>query len=388
MKLNLAIIGSTGFLGRQALTIINKLKKEFNIFALFCDKNINLLIQQAKMYRPRYLGIYDFNAYKIFKQNHFFNKWKTVYSDEGLLEIVAHPEVDGILFLASKTKCLKALILAIKKKKKIALASKELVVAFGTPIFQLAKKEGNQIIPIDSELVAIHSLLERYGNSNLKKIFLTASGGYFFSRKKNLDKITPIEALQHPVWKMGEKITIDSATLINKIFEIMEVSYFFDFPIDKIEVLLHPQGIIHSLIENHNGIMYAMLSKPDMKIFLSYALFKMINKDYNIFNEGIKDFSTNLTIIKSNKKEFPALRLVKYLEKNTSLPAVLVGADEIAVENFLKNNIKFTDIIKVIEKTLKAHKKIPNPNLTELIQVENWAKHYATNLINKMRKGR
>lgn len=385
--MNLAIIGSTGFLGRQALEVINNLKKEFNIFALFCEKNIDLLINQAKNYWPRYLGIYDLNAYKNFKRKYFSKNSKIVYGDEGLLEIIAHPEVDGILFLAAKTKILKALILAIKKRKKIALASKELIVAFGSPIFELAKKEGIEIIPIDSELVAIHSLLNRYGNNNLKRIFLTASGGYFFTHKGNLDKITAKEALHHPVWKMGEKITIDSATLINKIFEIMEASYFFDLPIEKIDILIHPQGIIHGLIENSNGVVYGMFTKPDMRIFLSYALSKMINQNYNLPKQEMNILSLNLNLIKPNKKDFPALGLIKYLVKNTSLPTVLVGADEMAVENFLKGNIKFTDIIKIIKKTLKAHKKILNPSLAELIQTENWAKNYALNLINKM-KGR
>ncbi|MEO0089475.1 MAG: 1-deoxy-D-xylulose-5-phosphate reductoisomerase [candidate division WOR-3 bacterium] len=386
MKLNLAIIGSTGFLGRQALEVIDKLKREFNIFALSCEKNIDLLINQVKKYKPRYLQIYDLNAYKSFKENYFPKNCKVVYGEDGLLEIVAHPEVDGILFLAAKTKSLKALILAIKKRKKIALASKELIVAFGSPIFQLAKKERIEIIPIDSELVAIHSLLNNFGNKNLKRVILTASGGYFFASKKDLDKITVKEALSHPVWKMGKKITIDSATLINKIFEIMETSYFFDLPIEKIDILIHPQGIIHGLIENFDGTIYGMLTKPDMKIFLSYALSKMVNKNYNIFDNEIKDFSLNLALIKPNKKDFPALELVDFLQKDTSLPAVLVGADEVAVENFLKGNIKFTDIIKIIKKTLKVHKKILNPNLKELIQVENWARNYANSLINKMKR--
>ncbi|MCS7250331.1 MAG: 1-deoxy-D-xylulose-5-phosphate reductoisomerase [candidate division WOR-3 bacterium] len=388
MKLNLAIIGSTGFLGRQALEVINKLKDKFNIFALSCEKNIDLLITQAKEYKPRYLQIYDFEAFKIFKKKNYYKNGKVVYGDDGLLEVVAHPEVEGVLFLAAKTKCLKALILAIEKKKKIALASKELIVAFGSPIFQLAKEKKNEIIPIDSELVALQSLLSKYGSNNLKRIFLTASGGYFFAYKKNLDKITAKEALKHPVWKMGKKITIDSATLINKVFEIIEASYFFELPIEKINVLIHPQGIIHGLIENYNGIIYGMLTKPDMKIFLSYALFKMINKEYNLFDNEIKEFPLNLTLIKPNKKVFPALELIKYLEKNTSQPSVLVGADEIAVENFLKGNIKFTDIIKIIKKTLKAHKKILNPSLKELIQVESWARYYANNLIKKMKKER
>ncbi len=387
MKLNLAIIGSTGFLGKQALEIIKELKKEFNIFALSCEKNIDLLVNQAKEFRPRYLQIYDFKAYQVFKKNYSSKNYRVVYGEEGLLEIVAHPEVDGILFLAAKTKSLKALILAIKKRKKIALASKELIVAFGSPIFQLVKKERIEIIPIDSELVAIHSLLNNFGNKNLKKIFLTASGGYFFSRKRNLERLTVKEALCHPVWKMGKKITIDSATLINKIFEIIEASYFFDLPIEKIGILIHPQGVIHGLIENLDGIIYGMFAKPDMKIFLSYALSKIVNKNYNILNSGIKDFSSkNLTLIKPDKKDFPALELINYLQKDTSLPAVLVGADEVAVENFLKNNIKFTDIIKIIKKTLKAHKKILNPNLIELIQAENWARHYADSLINKIKR--
>ncbi|MEO0087867.1 MAG: 1-deoxy-D-xylulose-5-phosphate reductoisomerase [candidate division WOR-3 bacterium] len=386
MKFNLAIIGSTGSLGNQILEIINQQKKVFNIFALSCEKNIDSLQIQAEKFRPRYLGVYDFNAYKDFLRKYSVKNRKIVYGEEGLLEMVAHPEVDGVVFLATKTKCLNALILAIKKRKKIALASKELIVAFGSPIFQLAKEKEVEIIPIDSELVAIHSLLNKYGNKNLKRIFLTASGGYFFAYKKNLDKITVKEALRHPVWKMGKKITIDSATLINKIFEIMETSYFFDLSINKIDILIHPQGIIHGLIENCNGIFYAMFAKPDMKIFLSYALSKMINQNLELFNDEIKFFPLNLILFKPSSKNFAALKLIKYLEKNTSLPAVLVGADEIAVENFLKGNIKFTDILKIIRKTLEAHKKILNPSLSELVQAENWAKYYANNLINKMKR--
>ena len=379
--MNLAIIGSTGFLGREALRVIKKLKKDFNIFALACEKNIKLLAQQTKEYKPRYLGIYDANQYKNFKNNFSFSGVKIVGTQDGLLEIVSHPEVDGVLFLASGTESLNALILAIKKRKKIALASKELIVAFGQLIFDLAKKEKVEILPIDSELVAFHLLLNKYGDNKVKKFFLPASGGAIFNYQKNLDQITVKEVLSHPIWKMGKKITVDSATLINKIFEIIEVSHFFDTEIKKIDVFIHPQGIIHGLIENNNGIVYGMFSEPDMKIFISYTLLKMINKDYDFLDKRLKNFPFNLNLLKPDKKRFPALKLLKYLEKNSSMPAVLVGADEIAVENFLEGKLKFLEIVKLIEKTLKAHNKIYNPNLNELIQAENWAKRYAQELI-------
>jgi 1-deoxy-D-xylulose-5-phosphate reductoisomerase len=379
--MNLAIIGSTGFLGREALRVIKKLKKDFNIFALACEKNIKLLAQQTKEYKPRYLGVYDANQYKNFKNNFSFSGVKIVGTQDGLLEIVSHPEVDGVLFLASGTESLNALILAIKKRKKIALASKELIVAFGQFIFDLAKKEKVEILPIDSELVAFHLLLNKYGDNKVKKFFLPASGGAIFNYQKNLDQITVKEVLSHPIWKMGKKITVDSATLINKIFEIVEVSHFFDTEIKKIDVFIHPQGIIHGLIENNNGIVYGMFSEPDMKIFISYTLLKMINKDYDFLDKRLKNFPFNLNLLKPDKKRFPALKLLKYLEKNSSMPAVLVGADEIAVENFLEGKLKFLEIVKLIEKTLKAHNKIYNPNLNELIQAENWAKRYAQELI-------
>jgi len=379
--MNLAIIGSTGFLGREALRVIKKLKKDFNIFALACEKNIKLLAQQTKEYKPRYLGVYDANQYKNFKNNFSFSGVKIVGTQDGLLEIVSHPEVDGVLFLASGTESLNALILAIKKRKKIALASKELIVAFGQFIFDLAKKEKVEILPIDSELVALHLLLNKYGDNKIKKFFLPASGGAIFNYQKNLDQITVKEVLSHPIWKMGKKITVDSATLINKIFEIIEVSHFFDTEIKKIDVFIHPQGIIHGLIENNNGIVYGMFSEPDMKIFISYTLLKMINKDYDFLDKRLKNFPFNLNLLKPDKKRFPALKLLKYLEKNSSMPAVLVGADEIAVENFLEGKLKFLEIVKLIEKTLKAHNKIYNPNLNELIQAENWAKRYAQELI-------
>jgi 1-deoxy-D-xylulose-5-phosphate reductoisomerase len=379
--MNLAIIGSTGFLGREALRVIKKLKKDFNIFALACEKNIKLLAQQTKEYKPRYLGVYDANQYKNFKNNFSFSGVKIVGTQDGLLEIVSHPEVDGVLFLASGTESLNALILAIKKRKKIALASKELIVAFGQFIFDLAKKEKVEILPIDSELVALHLLLNKYGDNKVKKFFLPASGGAIFNYQKNLDQITVKEVLSHPIWKMGKKITVDSATLINKIFEIIEVSHFFDTEIKKIDVFIHPQGIIHGLIENNNGIVYGMFSEPDMKIFISYTLLKMINKDYDFLDKRLKNFPFNLNLLKPDKKRFPALKLLKYLEKNSSMPAVLVGADEIAVENFLEGKLKFLEIVKLIEKTLKAHNKIYNPNLNELIQAENWAKRYAQELI-------
>jgi 1-deoxy-D-xylulose-5-phosphate reductoisomerase len=379
--MNLAIIGSTGFLGREALRVIKKLKKDFNIFALACEKNIKLLAQQTKEYKPRYLGVYDANQYKNFKNNFSFSGVKIVGTQDGLLEIVSHPEVDGVLFLASGTESLNALILAIKKRKKIALASKELIVAFGQFIFDLAKKEKVEILPIDSELVAFHLLLNKYGDNKVKKFFLPASGGAIFNYQKNLDQITVKEVLSHPIWKMGKKITVDSATLINKIFEIIEVSHFFDTEIKKIDVFIHPQGIIHGLIENNNGIVYGMFSEPDMKIFISYTLLKMINKDYDFLDKRLKNFPFNLNLLKPDKKRFPALKLLKYLEKNSSMPAVLVGADEIAVENFLEGKLKFLEIVKLIKKTLKAHNKIYNPNLNELIQAENWAKRYAQELI-------
>ncbi|MEO0098318.1 MAG: 1-deoxy-D-xylulose-5-phosphate reductoisomerase [candidate division WOR-3 bacterium] len=384
--MKVAIFGATGFLGKQALAVIkslrSKTKEEITLFALACEKNYHSLLQQAFEFSPRFLVVYDQEVGKKIKRENLPKGTTLLLGKEGSMEICAHPEVDTIFFLASGTDLISPLLLAIEKRKKICLAGKELVVAFGKFIFNKAKEKGVAIIPVDSEISGLFQCLScRKKTDEIASVIITSSGGPFFSggKRKTLEN-----CLKHPIWRMGKKITVDSATLMNKGFEVIEAVRFFSLPPEKVLVLIHPQVFVHALIQFIDGRILAQIAQPDMRIFLQYALtypqaFPSPVRPLNW--SAIKHWDFFLP----NLEKFPCLDLAyRAIKKDGSFPTVLVAADEVAVSYFLQKKIKFSQIPKVIEETLSAHHHLPEPSLNELLVVEREAKEKAIEVAERL----
>ncbi|NIA23309.1 MAG: 1-deoxy-D-xylulose-5-phosphate reductoisomerase, partial [Proteobacteria bacterium] len=262
-------------------------------------------------------------------------------------------------------------------KKRIALANKESIVVFGDLI---PKEQYKYIMPVDSEHNAIYQCLSGEKHDSIRKIILTASGGPFFKRE-NLEGIKVDEALNHPTWSMGKKITVDSATMINKGYEIIEAHHLFDMPVNNIEVLIHPQSIIHSLVEFKDNSVKAILSQPDMKLPIEYALFEGKRGDSVIRELKLEEIG-HLDFYKPDETVFKGLSIARECAKTGgTMPAVLNAADEAAVKRFLKGEIEFSDIIKIIEKTINAHTTINNPSINDIIEANNRAYKFAEGVI-------
>jgi 1-deoxy-D-xylulose-5-phosphate reductoisomerase len=362
----IAILGSTGSIGRQALDVIRALPDELKVIALTGNKNLELLERQISEFQP-----------EMFCSS---VKPDISYGGEFLSaeEIVGHPKVDFVIVATAGKAGLSPTLAALKAGKTVALANKEILVMAGEIIAREADLHQAQILPIDSEHSAIWQCLQGEENKP-QRLFLTASGGPFYHYSQSqLVKVTPEQALQHPVWKMGNKVTIDSATLMNKGLEVIEAHWLFSFPFDSIEILIHPQSIVHSMVEFTDGSLKAQLSSPDMRLPIQYALSyprrwsnsELPRLDWNKIN------FLHFEPVDYNK--FPCLKLAMDAGKSGgTYPAVLCAADEVAVELFLSHRISFTDIAKIVQKTLEQHQNIPQPSLEEILAADNWARECA-----------
>jgi len=363
----IAILGSTGSIGRQALDVIRALPDELKVVALAGNKNLELLERQIREFQP-----------KMFCSS---VKPDISYGGEFLSaeEIASHPEVDFVIVATAGKAGLSPTLAALQAGKAVALANKEVLVMAGEIIVREAGLHQAQILPIDSEHSAIWQCLQGEENKP-QRLFLTASGGPFYHYSQpQLAEVTPEQALQHPVWRMGRKVTIDSATLMNKGLEAIEAHWLFSFPFDSIEILMHPQSIIHSMVEFMDGSLKAQLSWPDMRLPIQYALSypqrwsnsELPRLDWN------KIDSLNFEHIKYDR--FPCLKLAVDAGKSGgTYPAVLCAADEVAVELFLSHRVSFTDIAKIVQKTLEQHRNISQPSLEEILAADDWARECAT----------
>ncbi len=363
----IAILGSTGSIGQQALDVIRALPNELKVVALTGNKNLELLERQISEFQP----------------NMFYSSVKPDISYGGEFlsaeEIASHPEVDCVIVAPAGNAGLSPTLAALQAGKTVALASKEVLVMAGEIIVREASLHQAQILPIDSEHSAIWQCLQGEENKP-QRLFLTASGGPFYHYSQSqLAEVTPEQALQHPVWKMGKKVTIDSATLMNKGLEVIEAHWLFSFPFDSIEILIHPQSIVHSMVEFMDGFLKAQLSWPDMRLPIQYALSypqrwpnpELPRLDWN------KATSLNFEPVDYDK--FPCLKLAVDAGKSGgTYPAVLCAADEMAVELFLSHKISFTDIATIVEKTLGQHQNISQPSLKEILAADDWARECAT----------
>lgn len=373
-----AIIGSTGSIGQASLEVLSHLRSQFSILALSAYKNIERLALQIERFRPPYAVVADNNQCLRLKGR--APKTKVLCGEEGLLEVSSHPQTDMVIVATSDYRGVFPTLAGIKAKKRVALATKEVMVCFGEIVMRELKRYNGELLPIDSEHSAIHQCVYKKEKKDIKRIILTASGGPFLY-EKNLKGITVDKALSHPVWRMGKKITIDSATLMNKGLEVIEARWLFGIEPESIDVVIHPQSIIHSMVEFVDSSVLAQLSLPDMRLAIQYALtfplrFPSLLKPLDLTK------IEELEFLKPDRERFPCLELAySAIKEGCSYPAVLNGADQKAVELFLQGVIDFTQIPELIKRVLDTHKPISEPGLEDLIEAVKWAYNQTQELI-------
>ena len=382
MKKGVAILGSTGSIGVQALDVISEQDELFRVEVLTANENFELLIDQAKKYKPNSVVIVNEQKYqKVFSELNPLNI-KVYAGSESLNQIVDSDEIDIVLTALVGYSGLLPTINAIKNRKKIALANKETLVVAGSLIKNLCEENSTEIIPVDSEHSAIFQCLAGEEPNPIEKIFLTASGGPFRGKKlDDLKNITKKQALKHPNWSMGAKITIDSATLMNKGLEVIEAKWLFDLSKEQIEVVVHPQSIIHSAVQFQDGSIKAQLGLPDMKLPIQYALGfpKRLSNRFERFS--FFDYP-NLTFEKPDLETFKNLALAyKAMERGGNSPCVLNAANEIAVSAFLNDKIGFLNMADLIDNCLEKINFVKNPSLEELIESDLETRNLATNYL-------
>ena len=370
----IVILGSTGSVGTNALDIISRHKDKFRVVGLSAHSNTKLLARQINLFKPRLVALGDISQYSELKRQ-LKKPQKVLKGIEGISELASMEEADIVLVAISGTSSILPLVSAIKAKKKIALANKESIVSAGRIIMNMAASRRVEIIPVDSEHNSIFQCIDGKDKKDIDKIFLMGTGGPLKDVPKNIfDKLKPSRILAHPVWKMGKKISIDSATMMNKGLELIEANHLFRLDTSKIEVLLHPEAIIHSMVEFTDGNIIANLFYPDMRSPIFYAL----NHPKRVTSHLPKiDFAKikNITFQKPNRRKFPALELCyKAARKGGTYPACLNGANEEAVKLYLEGKIGFTRIVELVKSVLSRHKNIAEPSLDEILYVDKWAK--------------
>jgi len=375
----LSILGSTGSIGTQTLDIVKNNPDEFRVVGLTANKNIELLKNQINEFKPEAVGVMDEEKADLLKQNVDINVYSGI---EGIIKIAALNEIDTVVNSLVGSIGVKPTVEAIRNKKNIALANKETLVTAGSVVMEEVKKNNVRLMPIDSEHSAIFQCLNNENVNDVNEITITASGGPFKNYSKaQLENVTVQDALRHPTWNMGNKITIDSATLMNKGFEVIEAHWLYDIPYEKVEVVIHPQSIIHSLVEFKDNSTLAQLSLPDMKLPIQYALSYPKRLPLNIKKLNLMEVK-NLSFEKPNFELFPCLKYAYDAgNKSGTLPAVLNAANEAAVYAFLDNKIKFLDIHRLINKMMQKHNIIKNPNLNQILDVDKKIKEETQEII-------
>ncbi len=384
MLKRIAILGSTGSIGTKALQVIESFPQKFKVVALAVNKNTELLAEQVAKFKPKVVAVADEEKAKQLKGLLQIPVWA---GKKAIEELVTIPEVDVVLNALVGFSGLKPTLTAIQHHKDIALANKEALVAGGELLTKFSSEKKVKILPVDSEHSAIFQCLQAGSSSELRNIFLTASGGPFLNTPlPQLNKVTPAQALQHPNWKMGAKITIDSATLMNKGLEVIEAHWLFNVEYDFIKVIIHPQSIVHSMVEFVDGTFIAQLGPTYMYFPIQYAL--TFPERWPNSRKKLDPFALNeLTFYKPDDSKFPCLKLAYEAgRKGKTFPAVLNAANEIAVQYFLKRKIKFTSIPRVIEKVLEKHTVLNADSFEVLSYVDAWAREMAEEIIFKGEK--
>ncbi len=375
----LAILGSTGSIGRQTLEVVRAFPQRFEVVALASGRNLTLLKSQVREFKPKLVSSEAPSHVFASEGKQSGGVGTELPSYVSIEEIAAHPDVDLVVVATAGKAGLAPTLAAIRAGKTVALANKEVLVMAGEIISAEASKYGVEILPIDSEHSAIWQCLRGEERKEIGRIVLTASGGPFRLKSQGeLAAVTPEDALRHPTWQMGTKVTIDSATLMNKGMEIIEAHWLFQVAYPQIEVVIHPQSIIHSMVEYIDGSTKAQLSLPDMRLPIQYAL-TYPERWCGPFRHAV-DFSKlgSLTFEAVDLQRFPCLRIAREAaDKGGTYPAVLCAADEIAVDLFLRKKINFHDIPKIVEKTLGRHDPVEHPSLEDILSADAWAREVA-----------
>lgn len=380
MKL-ISILGSTGSIGTQALEVVRASQGKLKVKALTAFSRIDLLESQVREHRPEIAVMMDDRSASELKQRLRDQPVQVLTGMDGLIQAVAAEDVKMVVTAVSGRIGLEPTLAALRHSKDIALANKETLVAAGELVLKTAADHDCSIIPVDSEHSAIFQCLSGRESEVVSRIILTASGGPFLGwTKEQLSRVTPEKALKHPNWNMGAKITIDSATMMNKALEIIEAKFLFNVDYDKINVLVHPQSIVHSLVEYRDGSVIAQMGNPDMRLPIQYAL--SYPDRWETCFERLDLKSKTLTFLEPDHHAFPALKLAYYCgKKGGTLPAVLNAANEICVHAFLGGRIKYLKMFEILEKVSLEHKVFPADTLNSVLKADLWARERTEELI-------
>ena len=381
MTKRIAILGSTGSIGKNALRVIDSLGPQYKVVALSAHSNVDLLAEQAMRYKPDFVAITNSDYAERLRESIGDMDIEILAGPDGLIKIAELQEVDIVLTAVVGAAGLPAVFAAGRKGKRLAIANKEPLVIAGELLRKEIKKNGGVILPVDSEHSAVFQAMQSGSKEEVNKIILTASGGPFRqATAEDILNVTLEQALAHPVWDMGPKITIDSATMMNKAFEIIEARWLFDIPVEKIEVLIHPESIVHSIVEFVDGSMIAQLGQPDMCLPIQYALTYPERVAGIARALRLEEIGT-LTFEKPNLQTFRALSLgYEVARTGGTAPVVFNAANEAAVEEFLAGRIKFVNIIEIIENCLNRHNIKTTVSLEEVIEADAWARREVTEL--------
>ena len=375
----IAILGSTGSIGCSSLKVIEAHPEAYQVAALAAGKNIDLLAEQIRKFRPQVVAVLgDQEAESLKERLGNAQETRIVSGREGFIHLATLEEVDTVISAITGAAGLVPTYAAIRAGKNIALANKETMVMAGPLVIKEAKRKGVALLPVDSEHSAILQCLQGHPRDDVRRVILTASGGPFrdFSYEE-MEKVTPAQALKHPNWNMGPKITVDSATLMNKGLELIEAKWLFELDIRQIHILIHPQSVVHSMVEYRDGSIIAQLGIPDMITPISYALSYPRHVDTTLPALDLEQVGT-LRFMKPDTGKFRCLELaLSAAQIGESMPAVLNGANEVAVELFLQGRIGFLQIPTLIERTMKAHTPFVIDSIEKVMEADAWARQWA-----------
>jgi 1-deoxy-D-xylulose-5-phosphate reductoisomerase len=379
---NISILGSTGSIGKQTLEVISRYPERFRVLGLSAGENIGLLLEQIREFRPEAVSVKDSGLAESLRSRLGDTRVEILSGTEGACGIAALDSNDLVVSAMVGASGLVPTLSAVKAGKDVALANKESLVVAGEILTGEAERKGVRIIPVDSEHSAIFQALETCGKEYAKGLIITASGGPFLDTPAaELGGVTVEVALNHPTWKMGDKITIDSATLMNKGFEVIEAKWLFGFDPERISVWIHPQSIVHSMVEYIDGSLISQMSLPDMRIPIAYALSypeRMFMNGHRVVPENFRE----LTFRGVDNEKFPSISLAfSALSEGGTMPAVMNGANEVAVRAFLTREIGFTDIVRIVEKVMSIHQSSPAESLESVLESDAWARDKARILI-------
>ena len=385
MKKKIAILGSTGSIGKITLNIIRQNKKHFEIKLLSTNKNIKILLRQSKLFNVKNLIVTSKKHYEILKKRNR-NKNLKIYNDFLSFNKIFNSKIDYVMSSITGIAGLEPTIKIIKHTKTIGIANKETIICGWNLINTQLKKNNTSFVPIDSEHFSIYSLNNGFSTSQIEKIFITASGGPFLNlTKKKLNMVNPSNAVQHPNWKMGKKISVDSATLMNKVFEVIEAQRIFNLKKKFFEILIHPKSYLHSIIKYKNGTSKLLVHDTTMKIPIFNYVCRDLKSKLNTNKINLK-FLNNLELTKPIQKQFPLLKILNKIPENISLfETILISANDELVENFLNGNIKFNQIHKILFKIINLHEfknfKYKKPkNLDQIIKLNKYVRLKTLNL--------